>query len=292
MRAASSSAAERDLNRLRSVMLYDSTLQPLTHKQEPHEQKKQEPQEQKKQEPQEQKKQEPQKQEQQKQEPQKQEPQKQEPQKQEQKKQEPQKQEPQKQEPPSFRPGLNQDPLFWCFYVMKHGAFKYDQLANRFTAEQDSKRDEIMRLRETGKQLKQSTGIKFTASGMEGDIMSPRISLHAFQVLACLNSLNAVFVNPANHVYAEFIHDAVTSKPVFIVERNNKQLSMKQATEEQLASLRATNYRVENPQKPIKSISAYTVADLTEMCHELKIQLGAKMKKQELYDAVAQKLVL
>ena len=65
-----------ELNRLRSVMLYDSTLQPLTHKQEPHEQKKQEPQEQKKQEPQEQKKQEPQKQEQQKQEPQKQEPQK------------------------------------------------------------------------------------------------------------------------------------------------------------------------------------------------------------------------
>jgi hypothetical protein len=276
MRAASSSAAERDLNRLRSVMLYDSTLQPLTQKQEPHEQKKQEPQEQKKHEPQEQKKQEPQ--EQKKQEPQ------------EQKKQEPQEQK--KQEPPSFRPGLNQDPLFWCFYVMKHGAFKYDQLANRFTAEQDSKRDEIMRLRETGKQLKQSTGIKFTASGMEGDIMSPRISLHAFQVLACLNSLNAVFVNPANHVYAEFIHDAVTSKPVFIVERNNKQLTMKQATEEQLASLRATNYRVENPQKPIKSISAYTVADLTEMCHELKIQLGAKMKKQELYDAVAQKLVL
>jgi hypothetical protein len=263
MRAASSSAAERDLNRLRSVMLYDSTLQPLTHKQEPHEQKKQEPQ---KQEPHEQKKHE--------------------------QKQEPQKQEQKKQEPPSFRPGLNQDPLFWCFYVMKHGAFKYDQLANRFTAEQDSKRDEIMRLRETGKQLKQSTGIKFTASGMEGDIMSPRISLHAFQVLACLNSLNAVFVNPANHVYAEFIHDAVTSKPVFIVERNNKQLTMKQATEEQLASLRATNYRVENPQKPIKSISAYTVADLTEMCHELKIQLGAKMKKQELYDAVAQKLVL
>jgi hypothetical protein len=262
MRAASSSAAERDLNRLRSVMLYDSTLQPLTQKQEPQEQKKQEPQQ----------------------------PQKQEPQKQEQKKQQPQ--QPQKQEPPLFRPGLNQDPLFWCFYVMKHGAFKYDQLANRFTAEQDSKRDEIMRLRETGKQLKQSTGIKFTASGMEGDIMSPRISLHAFQVLACLNSLNAVFVNPANHVYAEFIHDAVTSKPVFIVERNNKQLTMKQATEEQLASLRATNYRVENPQKPIKSISAYTVADLTEMCHELKIQLGAKMKKQELYDAVAQKLVL
>jgi hypothetical protein len=277
MRAASSSAAERDLNRLRSVMLYDSTLQPLTHKQEPHEQKKQEPQ---KQEPHEQKKHE-----------QKQEPQKQEQKKHEQK-QEPQKQEQKKQEPSSFRPGLNQDPLFWCFYVMKHGAFKYEQLANRFTAEQDSKRDEIMRLRETGKQLKQSTGIKFTASGMEGDIMSPRISLHAFQVLACLNSLNAVFVNPANHVYAEFIHDAVTSKPVFIVERNNKQLTMKQATEEQLASLRATNYRVENPQKPIKSISAYTVADLTEMCHELKIQLGAKMKKQELYDAVAQKLVL
>ena len=193
---------------------------------------------------------------------------------------------------PSFRPALNQDPLFWCFYVMKYGAFKYEQIANRFTAEQDCKRDEIMRLRETGKQLKQSTGIKFTMSGMEGDLMSNRISLHAFQVLACLNSLNAIFVHPANQVYAEFIHDAVSSKPVFVVERANKQMTMTQATEAQLTAIRATHYRIENPQKPVKSASAYTVADLTELCHQLKIQLGTKMKKQELYDAVAQKLVL
>jgi hypothetical protein len=198
----------------------------------------------------------------------------------------------QKQEPTHFRPALNQDPLFWCFYVMKYGAFKYEQLANRFTAEQDCKRDEIMRLRETGKQLKQSTGIKFTMSGMEGDLMSKRISLHAFQVLACLNSLNAIFVHPANQVYAEFIHDAVSSKPVFVVERANKQMTMTQATEAQLTAIRATHYRIENPQKPVKSASAYTVADLTELCHRLKIQLSAKMKKQELYDAVVQKLVL
>jgi hypothetical protein len=39
-------------------------------------------------------------------------------------------------------------------------------------------------------------------------------------------------------------------------------------------------------------VSAYTVAELTEMCHQLKIQLKPKMKKQELYDAVVQKLVL
>lgn len=198
----------------------------------------------------------------------------------------------QKQEPTHFRPALNQDPLFWCFYVMKYGAFKYEQIANRFTAEQDCKRDEIMRLRETGKQLKQSTGIKFTMSGMEGDLMSKRISLHAFQVLACLNSLNAIFVHPANQVYAEFIHDAVSSKPVFVVERANKQMTMTQATEAQLTAIRATHYRIENPQKPVKSASAYTVADLTELCHRLKIQLSTKMKKQELYDAVVQKLVL
>ena len=98
----------------------------------------------------------------------------------------------------TFRPALNQDPLFWCLYVMMHGAFKYEQLANRFTAEQDGKRDQIMMLRDKGKVLKQTTGIKFSASTIEGDIMTPRISLHAFQVLVRLNSLNAVFVNPVN----------------------------------------------------------------------------------------------
>jgi hypothetical protein len=197
-----------------------------------------------------------------------------------------------------FRPALNQDPLFWCLYIMKHGAFKYDQLPNRFTAEQDGKRDEIMMLRDKGKALKQTTGIKFTVSAIEGDIMSPRISLHAFQVLVHLNSLNAVFVNPANRVYAEFISDAVSDKPVHVIERsiqNPKQMvmTMTPATEPQLTSIRATNYRIENLQKPIKSSSAYTVPVLTEMCHQLKMPLNnAKMKKQELYDAIAAKLVL
>lgn len=192
----------------------------------------------------------------------------------------------------AFRPALNQDPLFWCLYVIMNGTFKYEQLANRFTAEQDGKRDQIMMLRDKGKALKQTTGIKFAASTIEGDIMSQRISLHTFQVLVHLNSLNAVFVNPANRVYAEFISDAVSDKPVHIIERTNKQITMTPATETQLTSIRATHYRIENLQKPIKSASSYTVAELTEMCHQLKIQLKPKMKKQELYDSVAKQLVL
>jgi hypothetical protein len=192
----------------------------------------------------------------------------------------------------TFRPALNQDPLFWCWYVMMHGTFKYEQLANRFTAEQDGKRDQIMMLRDKGKVLKQTTGIKFSASTIEGDIMTPRISLHAFQVLVRLNSLNAVFVNPVNRVCAEFISDAVSDKPVYIIERTNKQIIMTPATETQLASVRATNYRIENLQKPIKSASAYTVAELTEMCHQMKIQLKPKMKKQELHDAITKQIVL
>jgi hypothetical protein len=176
---------------------------------------------------------------------------------------------------------------------MMNSTFKYEQLANRFTAEQDGKRDQIMMLRDQGKVLKQTTGLKFAASTIEGDIMSQRMSLHAFQVLVRLNSLNAVFVNPQNRVYAEFISDAVSDKPTYILERsiqNPKSIAMTQATD--MTAIRAANYCIENLQKPIKSVSAYTVAELTEMCHQLKIQLKPKMKKQELYDSVAKQLVL
>ena len=194
-----------------------------------------------------------------------------------------------------FRPAFNQDPLFWCFYVMKNGSFKYEQIANRFTAENDGKRDQVLLLRDKGKALKQTTGLKFSASTIECDIISSRISLHAFQVLVHLNSLNAVYVNPFNRVYAEFISDAVSDKPVYIIKRNeikSNRVTMTQATETQLASLRATHYCIENPQKPMKAVSAYTVAELTEMCHELKIQLTPKMKKQELYDLVVKQVCL
>lgn len=172
--------------------------------------------------------------------------------------------------------------------------FKYDQLTNHFTAHQDGKRDEVMRLREGAKALKQSTGIKFTLSAIENDIMSI-MSLHAFQVLVYLNSLNAVFVNPLNRVYAEFISDAVSSKPIYLikcVDNKTPRLVMTQATDHELTSLRATHYRIENVQKPMKAVSAYTVADLTEICHQLKLQLMPKMKKQEMYDAIMKKLLL
>ena len=195
----------------------------------------------------------------------------------------------------AFRPALNQDPLFWCLYVMKHGAFKYEQVTNRFTAEQNGKRDQVMFLRDQGKLLKQTTGLKFTASTIEGDIMSQRMSLHAFQVLVRLNSLNAVFVNPHNRVYADFISDAVSNKPIYCIQRtgkNSRCVSMTQETDHELTSLRATHYRIENLKKPMKAVSAYTVAELTEMCHQLKIQMTPKMKKQELYDEVIKQLVL
>ena len=251
------------LNKLREVMLYDTTaVIPQTQIQLPKTQQQQQQQKQQQQ-------------------------QQQQPQQQPQ-----QQQQPQPQMQPTFRPALNQDPLFWCLYVMMNSTFKYEQLPNRFTAEQDGKRDQIIVLRDKGKALKQTTGLKFTGSNMEAEIMSQRISLHAFQVLVRLNSLNAVFVNPANRVYAEFISDAVSDKPTYILERVNKQITMTQATEAQLTAIRATHHRIENLQKPIKSVSAYTVAELTEMCHQLKIQLKPKMKKQELYDAVSKQMVL
>ena len=121
------------------------------------------------------------------------------------------------------------------------------------------------------------------------------ITLHAFQVLVHLNSLNAVFVNPHNRVYAEFISDAVSNKPVYLIKRKDKnttRLIMTQATDHELTSLRATHHRIENLKKPIKSVSAYTVAELIEMCHTLKIQMTHKMKKQEMYDMVVKQLML
>jgi len=196
---------------------------------------------------------------------------------------------------PAFEPPMHQDVLFWCFYVMQNGAFKYEQVANRYTTERDTKRDQVLLLRKHIKELKQATGIKITASTIENDIMATHITPHAFQVLVHLNSLNAIIVNPYNHVYAEFISDAVSDKPIYIIKRKDEKIRrvcMTKATEAQLASLRKTHYRIDNLHKPVKSISAYTVADLTEICHSLKIQIKPKMKKQEIYDAISKQLFL
>ena len=51
----------------------------------------------------------------------------------------------------AFQPPMHQDGLFWCFYVMKNGAFKYEQIVNRYTTEQDTKRDQVLLLRKNMK---------------------------------------------------------------------------------------------------------------------------------------------
>lgn len=201
--------------------------------------------------------------------------------------------------PPSLTPKeiyhekKQEDFLFWCYYIMKYGTFKYQQITTPFLIEQNEKRDQIMLLREKHKELKESTGIKFTRATIENEIMCEKISLQAFQVLMSLNKLNAVYVNSENNVYLDMMNEAVSDKKIHLIEHKTKTTRyMIEITNEEYTAVCDKYYKIENAAKPIKSVSSYTVSKLIDICKMLNIKMDEHAKKQDLYDLIAKKMTL
>lgn len=204
------------------------------------------------------------------------------------------KKEKEKEKPKDFYHEKKQeDFLFWCYYIMKYGTFKYQQITTPFLIEQNEKRDQIMLLREKHKELKESTGIKFTRATIENEIMCEKISLQAFQVLMSLNKLNAVYVNSENNVYLDMMNEAVSDKKIHLIEHKTKTARyMIEITNEEYTAVCDKYYKIENAAKPIKSVSSYTVSKLIDICKMLNIKMNEHAKKQDLYDLIAKKMTL
>jgi len=113
--------------------------------------------------------------------------------------------------------------------------------------------------------------------------------------LCAIENINLVFIS--RKTYFEFLNN--DSDNIYIIRelesqsKYTKKYGYEIANNDTLNEIRATMYKVETLDKPIKALSAYKVQDLIDMCNKLAIEVknnetGKNKNKNELYESIIQ----
>lgn len=190
----------------------------------------------------------------------------------------------------------DQDTLFWCYYILKHGDIQYETINNRNTLITKQLKIELVSKIRENKQIVKT--YKFDSiTNIESNLANDNIiTVKSFMTLCAIDNINVVFVS--KKTYFECLTN--DSQPIYIIreiDRNqlkyNKQYGYETATEKILHELRTNLYKVDSLDKPIKAVSSYKASELLDIAHKLAIEVvnkatGKNKTKNELYETIIQ----
>ena len=182
-----------------------------------------------------------------------------------------------------------QDTLFWCFYIMKHGDTKYEMLEHKnILTEKKIKIEYVEKIRKEKQTVKT---YKFaTLTHIENNLANDNyLDIKTFLTLCAIENLNILFVK--NKTYYELLmNDSNELHIVYLLQNEKYGYEINPTNAEQIKS---TLYKLDNIDKPIKSMTGYKISELVEICEKLAIDIvnketnKAKCKK-DLYEAIIQ----
>ena len=181
------------------------------------------------------------------------------------------------------------DTLFWCFYIMKHGDTKYEMLEHKnIIIEKKNKIEYVEKIRKEKQTVKT---YKFaTLTHIENNLANDNyLDIKTFLTLCAIENLNILFVK--NKTYYELrMNDSNELHIVYLLQNEKYGYEINHTNSEQIKN---TLYKLDNIDKPIKSMSGYKISELVEICEKLAIDTinketnKAKCKK-DLYEAIIQ----
>lgn len=181
------------------------------------------------------------------------------------------------------------DTLFWCFYIMKHGDTKYEMLEHKnILTEKKIKIEYVEKIRKEKQTVKT---YKFaTLTHIENNLANDNyLDIKTFLTLCAIENLNILFVK--NKTYYELLmNDSNQLHIVYLLQNEKYGYEINTTNAEQIKS---TLYKLDNIDKPIKSMTGYKISELVEICEKLAIDImnketnKAKCKK-DLYEAIIQ----
>ena len=203
-----------------------------------------------------------------------------------------------------YTPNVKNDTLLWCAYIMIHGIEKFECVENHYTESNAFKFQMVEYIRARKTLLKPH---KITASSVEECLVhKPYINLETFQGIAVCYNLSVCIIQDRK-IFEVGRSD--NDKNTFILEKIRGKFgvylsagtAMKTAF---LAHVRDTYWSMENISSPIRSISAYKLQDLIDICRKLeipetKVVLGdfgsivsqKKKTKPELYEEIVRMIM-
>ena len=184
---------------------------------------------------------------------------------------------------------LEKDTLFWCFYIMRNGDTSYEMLEHKnIIVEKKLKIEYVEKIRKEKQTVKT---YKFaTLTHIENNLANDNIiDTKTFLTLCAIENLNVIFVK--NKSYFELLMN--DTNDIYIVHWFQNGKFGYEKNSEVLNNIKTTHYKLDNIEKPIKSLSTYKLQDLVDICQKLGIEFMNKetnkgKNKKDLYESIIQ----
>lgn len=193
--------------------------------------------------------------------------------------------------------------LFWCFYIIYKGFAAYEYESNYFTAEQQFKIQTIERVKRGENKLVFKEN-KISKAYFESGLMAnTNITAKILYALCICYNVNILYT------YKNTYYEMITNieKATYIIkynnESNNYSIAIPNDTnteipnehKEYIEDIKLKYWKLDNLEKPLRSITTYSVNDLLNICSKLNIAVicettNKKKTKAELYSSILQSL--
>jgi hypothetical protein len=183
------------------------------------------------------------------------------------------------------------DKLFWCFYFLLYGYEDYELAKNTsFKSEKDFKIASVEKLHTIKDKLKQC---KLKMTEIENELVNqPIITVSGLYALCILHGINLMYVN-RRMVYEIIGNETNNGDTKCIVSENQITYVPDVMNEDVLLNYRTNYWKIENINKPLLALTAYSLSDLQTICQKMNIPTvfeKKKLTKKELYEAILTKL--
>ncbi len=197
-----------------------------------------------------------------------------------------------------FEP-FSQDTLFWCLFFHIYGQGEYLEIHKNYGKRELEEKQKIVEFY-TGKDGKKNAASlkcgnqKLTLADIQETLSGLMVNkkTHILELFAMANyyKVGVVLIDPRNKTCVELIPENVqTDKMYKIYYNTDTTIPGKWRTREQEIDSDNDYYRLEQWNKPLKAVSSYKLPELQEIAQRLNIDIH--LKKQELYDKLAQTIV-
>ena len=205
----------------------------------------------------------------------------------------------------SFYKPHQKDSLFWCFYILAHGASAYEMIGNKhFTVEKNEKIKLVELVRDKKALLKQH---KITPlSSVENDLTNGEtISISTFFAICIASNIELLYINKENNTYFTLFEETrALGEPINVLYKSEISHRFEcdgHGDASLISSTENTHLKLYSINKSIQPISAYKSQELLEICKKMGIDVcaekgrtesaqGKTQNKQRLYNALQHKL--
>ena len=191
---------------------------------------------------------------------------------------------------------IEQDTLFWCYYILANGDAAYEMLPHKNSVITKQLKIDLVSLIRKSKDIVKM--YKFdTITSIESNLANDAaLHVKTFLTLCAIANINVIYISKKCY-YESLMNDTGV---IYIVKQQEqsdskyvKKYGYQLGSQEMVDTIRQTLYKLDKIDKPIKAMSAYKVEELLVMCERLAIEVtnketGKNKTKKDLYEAIVQ----